>query len=70
MSDKKVNSKMLKNLIKEVLAEQRLDEKAITFPFDDLDTKPLKVFGKNKKAAQSAYPHLGDDAKTITKVKD
>ena len=31
MSDKKVNSKMLKNLIKEVLEEQRLDEKATSF---------------------------------------
>ena len=67
---KKIDGKFLKNLIKEVLGEQRLDEKTITFPFDDLDTKPLRVFGNNKKAAQSNFPHLGDDTKTATKVKD
>lgn len=69
MSDNKVNGKTLKNLIKEVLEEQRLDEKT-NFPFDDLDNKGWKdVFGAKKSLAQTNFPHLGDDATTQNMIK-
>ena len=50
MSDKKVNSKMLKDLIKEVLEEQRLDEfKSGGYSWSpNTSAKAKKALGKNK----------------------
>lgn len=68
MSNKKINSKMLKNLIKEVLEEQRLDEfKKDGYSWNpNTSTKARQALGKNKNPYKGApnFNSLKDLAKT------
>ena len=69
MSDKKVNSKMLKDLIKEVLEEKRLDEKYVTRDgtpiFDDGEYSSLT---QAKKAAKLGSKLSGTEWNTLSNV--